>query len=252
MQLLWPNLHFTHVRFLQRLNNKWDFSLLCTRSSLRTGVWEITSFDVIRGSFVFSSNRRFITGMSEHGITPLDIQVRACNEVKGSVQKIICLDLEISTPHFLEEKSTNYKIIIYAINIKSYLCRWCQYLLYNLCNTRRQIKENIRLDRQFSSWDKKLWLSFSRKVLQVNLVNLLSGNILIVGSVNVKLNVFSETEKRYFLQLVLVSRCFIYTSLRIYLNPTLARILKCSLYQENSVLHVSVLQVFFLHFCSYI
>jgi hypothetical protein len=60
-------------------------------------------FDVISGSFVFNSNRRFITGRSEHDIKPLEIQVRACNEIKGSVQMIICLDLEVSTPHSLEE-----------------------------------------------------------------------------------------------------------------------------------------------------
>jgi len=53
--------------------------------------------------------------------------------------------------------------------------------------------------------------------LRVNLVNYLSGNVHIFGSANVKLNVFinSDTEERYFLQLVLASHFFKYTSLRI-------------------------------------
>jgi hypothetical protein len=40
--------------------------------------------DVISGSYVFNSNRLLITGMYEHDIQRTKIEVRACNEEKGS------------------------------------------------------------------------------------------------------------------------------------------------------------------------
>jgi hypothetical protein len=61
-------------------------------------------FDVISGSYVFNSNLRFITGVSEHDIQRTEIYVRVCNEVKESELKIIRSDLKYPPRIFWKKK----------------------------------------------------------------------------------------------------------------------------------------------------